>query len=226
MADPITSVAPVRAETSGQRLRASVAAQRREQRSSANRLRDGLSLAPLRATSGPPAGTDEPNAATVNPDRGRRSASLFDAPNSGRNLVSRLRAQIRPSSPLNALGTDTSAAAVGAAAASDSPAAIAVPRRAMGALSTPDTAGFGSRPGDTGVAGRGLGQRSPLAGSAQGTGASGSPAIANALRSSLRTSFLRSDGRSRLLLSLGNANRSDGGFGLAALARSAFDLIG
>ena len=212
MADPITSLAPVRAETAGQRLRASAAAQRREQRSSANRLRDGLSLAPLRSTSGPAAGTNAANAATVNADRGRRSASLFDAPNSGRNLVNRLRAQIRPNSPLNALGTDASAAATPAASASAASADTGI--GTFGSLAT------------TGVAGRGRGALSWLADIREGTQTRSSLTTANALRSSLRSTFLRSDGRSRLLLSLGNANRSDGGFGLAAITRSAFDLIG
>lgn len=254
MAEPITAQAPL--DTRGQRLRASIAAQRRSRSSSANRLRDGLSIAPLRATSGPPAGAEAVNAASVEPDRGRRSASLLDLPSSGRSLVDRLRAQIRPSSPLNALSGQTSPAS----AAVDSTTTAASSARAAGDV-TPDGGGAdGGRQTLTLTLGRApTGADNPFAGlvtpaarfsaglfsssrttadarleSLADAGTSGglpaasdrSMSAANAVRASLRSSFARSDSGSRLLLSLGSANRSQGGFGLAAFTRSVFDRIG
>lgn len=78
---------------------------RRATRVGVNRVKDGLTLSALRATSGGPVGAEQTSAILVRPDGGRRNASLFDLPSSGEGLVSRLRAQVRPSSPLLGLAT-------------------------------------------------------------------------------------------------------------------------
>ncbi|MBT6147192.1 MAG: hypothetical protein HOH74_17280 [Gemmatimonadetes bacterium] len=66
----------------------------------ANRVQGGQSLSALRDTS---SGVQQFSSGLVKPDGGRRSTSMFDLPSSGQGLVSRLRAQVRPTSPLNAL---------------------------------------------------------------------------------------------------------------------------
>lgn len=66
-----------------------------------NPVKGRLSLAPLRATAGPPAGVLSRSSFTVTPsDRGRRSTSLFDLPRSGQGFLSKLKAQVRPTNPL------------------------------------------------------------------------------------------------------------------------------
>ena len=64
----------------------------------ASRVKDGLAIGPLRATSGPPGamGLRRPSAGQ------QRGASLLDLPASGRGLLDQLRTQPRGSSPLTA----------------------------------------------------------------------------------------------------------------------------
>lgn len=85
-------------------LAAVAAASRRSAASQANRVQDGNPLSALQATAGAPAGVQKRSSGLVQPDGGRRSTSLFDQPSSGQGLVARMRGQVRPSSPLNALG--------------------------------------------------------------------------------------------------------------------------
>ena len=68
--------------------------------SRANRVQDGQSLSALRDTS---TGVQQFSPGPLQSDGGRRSSSLFGLSNSGQGLVLRLRGQVRPSSPLNAL---------------------------------------------------------------------------------------------------------------------------
>ena len=91
-------------------LAAVAAANKRSAASQANRVQDGQSLSALRSTSSAPNGVQQRSSGLVRPDGGQpsRSASLFDLPSSGQGLVDRLRAQVRPSSPLNALGSASS----------------------------------------------------------------------------------------------------------------------
>ncbi len=70
--------------------------------SRANSVQNGQSLTALRDTS---SGVQQFSSGIVQSDGGRRSTSLFDLPSSGQGLVTRLRGQVRPSSPLTALGS-------------------------------------------------------------------------------------------------------------------------
>ncbi len=79
---------------------ATISASRRSAASSANRVQDGQSLSTLRDTS---TGVQQFSSGPLQSDGGRRSSSLFGLSNSGQGLVLRLRGQVRPSSPLNAL---------------------------------------------------------------------------------------------------------------------------
>ena len=81
-------------------LAAIASASRRSSVQRTNRVQDGQSLSALRDTS---SGIQQFSSGITRPDGGRRSTSLFDLPSSGQGLVTRLRAQVRPSSPLNAL---------------------------------------------------------------------------------------------------------------------------
>jgi hypothetical protein len=62
-------------------------------------VQNGQSLSALRDTS---SGVQQFSSGITQPDGGRRSTSLFDLPSSGQGLVTRLRAQVRSASPLNA----------------------------------------------------------------------------------------------------------------------------
>ncbi|MDA0334570.1 MAG: hypothetical protein O2782_05340 [bacterium] len=87
-------------------LAAIASASRRSSVQRTNRVQDGQSLSALRDTS---SGIQQFSSGITQADGGRRSTSLFDLPSSGQGLVTRLRAQVRPSSPLNALrSSDTS----------------------------------------------------------------------------------------------------------------------
>ncbi|HJP32568.1 MAG TPA: hypothetical protein QGF95_18650 [Candidatus Latescibacteria bacterium] len=81
---------------------AAIAASRRLAASRANSVQNGQSLSALRDTS---SGVQQFSSGIVQSDGGRRSTSLFDLPSSGQGLVTRLRGQVRPSSPLTALGS-------------------------------------------------------------------------------------------------------------------------
>ena len=149
---------------------AAISASRRSAYQVANRVQNGQSLSALRDTS---SGVQQFSSGITQPDGGRRSTSLFDLPSSGQGLVTRLRAQVRPSSPLNAL-------------------------RSSAGDATPPSSGLQSL----------------------------SLTSVNSQRSALNSSFRSHDNSSRSLLSASNPNRTAGGFGLTALNRSAFDLIG
>lgn len=62
-----------------------------------SRVKDGLGIAPLRATGGPPAVIAGANAAQADPSPG-----LFDLPTNGTGMLSRLGAQTDSVSPLTA----------------------------------------------------------------------------------------------------------------------------
>jgi hypothetical protein len=79
---------------------ATISASRRAAAGRANRVQNGQSLSALRDTS---TGVQQFSSGLLQSDGGRRSTSLFDLPSSGQGLVLRLRGQVRPSSPLNAL---------------------------------------------------------------------------------------------------------------------------
>ncbi|MBI2502243.1 MAG: hypothetical protein HYW07_03310 [Candidatus Latescibacteria bacterium] len=61
------------------------------------RVKDGLGIAPLRATGGPPGVSEIPSAFQVDPSPG-----LFDLPQSGEGMLSSLAAQTSAASPLTA----------------------------------------------------------------------------------------------------------------------------
>lgn len=64
-----------------------------------NRVKDGLTIGPLRATGGPPSsGVAQPLAASSR----QESSGLLDLPQSGRGVLSSLGAQTSPASPLTA----------------------------------------------------------------------------------------------------------------------------
>lgn len=67
------------------------------------RVKDGLGIAPLRATSGPPGVSQTSSAAQAEPSPG-----LFDLPDSGEGILSSLASQTKTSSPLTASLTDSS----------------------------------------------------------------------------------------------------------------------
>lgn len=86
---------------------AAVAASRASASRRANVVQGRETLSALRDTS---TGVRQFSSGVERADGGRRSTSLFDLPSSGQGLVSRLRAQVRPSSPLNGLRGDGAAA--------------------------------------------------------------------------------------------------------------------
>jgi hypothetical protein len=79
---------------------AAIAASRRAAAAVASQVQNGQSLSALSGTS---TGVQQFSSGLLQSDGGRSSTSLFDLPTSGQGLVNRLRAQVRPSSPLNAL---------------------------------------------------------------------------------------------------------------------------
>jgi hypothetical protein len=77
-----------------------IAAGRRSAARTAGQLQNGQSLSALRGTS---TGVQQFSSGLLQSDGGRSSTSLFDLPSSGQGLINRMRTQVRPSSPLNAL---------------------------------------------------------------------------------------------------------------------------
>ena len=83
-----------------------------------NRVKDGHTIDSLRATGGPPSSASlfsngvSSSAGITEGGRGRRSTSLFDLPNSGNGVLSKLRGQVKSSNPLlSGLTGDSSAGA-------------------------------------------------------------------------------------------------------------------
>ncbi|MFH1571796.1 MAG: hypothetical protein ABIL09_27650 [Gemmatimonadota bacterium] len=166
-------------------------------RGGANRVTDSYTLAALRATSGPPTATGEAVSAS---GLGRRSTSLFDLPRSGAGVLSRLRGQVRSTSPLTAaLSGDTG---LTLAAAGDSPVEAA-------ALTASDT-----------------GPAATSATSAATTAAETAPAVGPtdpeqrrlnivvASQTALRSALRRADNQARFLQAQSSPWRINQGFGL------------
>lgn len=76
---------------------------RAAKRSQGNRVQDGQTLATLQATGGAPAGQKSTSSLLATRDEEKSRTSLFDLPSSGGAVIDRMRAQVRPSSPLNGL---------------------------------------------------------------------------------------------------------------------------
>ncbi|HCL30840.1 MAG TPA: hypothetical protein DIC52_20710 [Candidatus Latescibacteria bacterium] len=103
MLEPTNTSDAASADRVGQNRRfglAALAASRKAKEGGSARVQDGQSLSALRDTS---TGVQQFSSGPLQSDGGRRSSSLFGLSNSGQGLVLRLRGQVRPSSPLNAL---------------------------------------------------------------------------------------------------------------------------
>jgi hypothetical protein len=74
------------------------------------RVKDGLTIGPLRATSGPPGGMRHAESAGLNGSQ-QKPVSLLDLPAGGEELVERLRASARSTNPLTAAISDHRAGA-------------------------------------------------------------------------------------------------------------------
>lgn len=145
-ADPPPTSALTSEAARSERARIGLAAVAASSRASASRranvVQGRSSLSALRDTS---SSVRQFSSGVERADGGRRSTSLFDLPSSGQGLVARLRAQVRPSSPLNGLRGETESSGILARSRSGSGSLSAANAQRAGLRSAFHNADNGSR---------------------------------------------------------------------------------